>query len=97
MAELTTIKGHEAAGVRPVYFQLRSILATAVTDILIARNPCTGVDLPTEEQGPEMLFLSPAELVPLADAIDPRFRALVLTAGYSGLRAGELSALRPSG
>lgn len=30
-------------------------------------------------------------------AIEPRFRALILTAGYCGLRAGELSALKVSG
>ena len=89
-----TRKGLEAATVRPVYFLLRSIMATAVADGLIARTPCIGVDLPSEEQGKEMLFLTPAELARLAESIDPRFRALVLTAGYSDFRAGELSALK---
>lgn len=32
----------------------------------------------------------------LADAIDPRYGALVLTAAYTGLRIGELAALRTS-
>jgi integrase len=41
-------------------------------------------------------FLSPDEVSTLADAIDPRFRALVLTACYAGLRLGELAALRRS-
>jgi integrase len=87
-------KGLEAATVRPVYFLLRRIFATAVADGLIARSPCVEVALPAEEEGAEMLFLTPAELGRLADAIEPRYRALILTAGYSGLRAGELSALK---
>jgi integrase len=52
------------------------------------------VELPTQEQGDEMLFLTPDQLAQLADTVDPRYRALILTAGYSGLRAGELSALK---
>ena len=91
---LTTEKHLEAATVRPVYFLLRRILATAVVDGLIARSPCVKVELPAEEQGDEMLFLTPEQLARLADTVDPRYRALILTAGYSGLRAGELSALK---
>ncbi len=41
-----------------------------------------------------MLFVTPAELAHLAEATDPQFRAPVLTAGYSGLMAGEISALK---
>ena len=41
-----------------------------------------------------MLFLSPTEIERLAGLIDPRYRALVLTAGYTGARFGELAALR---
>jgi integrase len=41
-----------------------------------------------------MLFLTPEQVVALADTIEPRFRALVLCAAYSGMRAGELSALK---
>jgi integrase len=43
-----------------------------------------------------MLFITPAQVSMLADAIHPRFRALIRTAAYSGMRAGELSALRLS-
>jgi integrase len=35
------------------------------------------------------------ELHDLADTIDPRHRILVLTAGYTGARFGELAALQP--
>lgn len=41
-----------------------------------------------------MVCLTAAEVLALADAIDPHYRTLVLTAAYTGLRAGELHALR---
>ena len=41
-----------------------------------------------------MRFLTPAEVARLADAISPRYRALVLLAAYGGLRIGELAGLR---
>lgn len=48
--------------------------------------------LPEVEQT-EKRFLSPAEIHLLAEAIDPRYRALVLTAAYTGARFGELAGL----
>ena len=43
-----------------------------------------------------MRFLTPAEVAALADAIAPRYRALVLVGAYGGLRIGELAGLRRS-
>ena len=43
----------------------------------------------------EMHFLEPPEVNQLVEAIDAPYRAMVLTAAYTGLRFGELSALRP--
>jgi integrase len=37
-----------------------------------------------------MRFATVAQVAALADAIDPRYRALVLVAAYGGLRWGEL-------
>jgi integrase len=42
----------------------------------------------------EMRFLTPAEVAALAEAIHPRYRALVLVGAYGGLRIGELAGLR---
>jgi hypothetical protein len=39
----------------------------------------------------EKPFLSVEELQDLADTIDPRHRTLVLTAGYTAARFGELA------
>jgi integrase len=44
----------------------------------------------------EMRFLTPAEVAALAEAIHPRYRALVLVGAYGGLRIGELAGLRRS-
>jgi integrase len=41
-----------------------------------------------------MRFLDPEEIKVLAQAIDERYRVMVLTAAYSGLRFGELCALK---
>jgi integrase len=67
----------------------------AVVGNRIPRSPCRDIDLPKLESV-EMRFLSAAEINALAEAIDPRYRSLALTAGYTGLRFGELAALRPA-
>jgi integrase len=41
-----------------------------------------------------MRFLTPGELLSLADTIDPRYRALLFVGGYGGLRIGELAGLQ---
>jgi integrase len=41
-----------------------------------------------------MKFLSPEEIDRLAEAIGPRYRALVYVAAYSGMRFGELANLK---
>ena len=42
----------------------------------------------------ERRYLTPDEVAKLATAIDPRYRALIMLAAYSGLRIGELAGLR---
>jgi len=84
--------GYAPATIRKAYQILGRIFTAAVESRLIARSPCQGVKLPRIEQT-DKRYLSPAELQHLADAIRPRFRALVLTAAYSGARFGELAGL----
>ncbi|MCH7586207.1 MAG: site-specific integrase [Acidobacteria bacterium] len=85
--------GYAAATVQLAYGLLSMSFAAAVEAGLLARSPCRGVKLPKRSQR-EMRFLSIAELHVLADVIDPRFRVLILTAGLTGARFGELAALR---
>ena len=88
-----TAAGYAPATVHKAYQLLAGTLEQAVVDGFIPRSPCRGLGLPRLEQEP-MRFLSAAEIGSLADAIGPRYRALVLAAGYTGLRFGELAALR---
>jgi integrase len=75
------------------YRLLRAILATAVSDGLTQTNPCrvrgAGV-----ERSAERPIVGPDLVLALADAIGPRWRAMILLAGFGGLRLGELLALR---
>jgi integrase len=79
--------------VAKAYRLLRAILNTAVRDKRIRENPCQikGAD---KESSPELPVLSVPEVYRLADAIEPRYRALVLLATFDNLRWGELAGLR---
>lgn len=78
------------------YSLLRAILNTAVKeDEIIRQNPCRikGYD---KYHTPERPIATVAQVYKLADAMPARFRALILVAAFSGLRWGELAALRRS-
>ena len=68
-------------------------MAAAVDAGYLAQTPCRNVPLPKIEQE-EMRFLTPTEIVHLAEVIHPRYRALVFVGAYGGLRIGELAGLR---
>lgn len=72
---------------------LRKIMGTAVVAGRIATSPCVGIRLPRVERE-EMRFLSAGQVSELADAINPRYRALVYLGAYGGLRIGEMLGLR---
>jgi integrase len=79
-----------SAGVTPVtaakaYRLLKSIMATAVDDGLIRRNPCQ-IKGTSVEKSPERPVLTIGQVYALADAIGPRYRALILLACFCGLR-----------
>lgn len=73
---------------------LSQILDRAVKHGYIPTNPCKFVDKPGSKKTRRDLFLTADELNALADAMPPRFRALVLLAGYRGMRFGELAGLK---
>jgi len=57
-----------------------------------SRPPCRNITL-LKIEDTEKRFLTPDEISQLADTIDPRYRALVIAAAYTGCRVGELIAL----
>lgn len=75
------------------YRLLRAILNTAVSDELIVRNPCR-IENAGVEASPERPIPTGDEVWALAEAMPDRWRALVLTSAFAGLRVGELLGLQ---
>lgn len=75
------------------YGVLAAVLDVAVKDRRIPRNPARGVDLPRKGKK-RHVYLSHEEVDSLARAAGPEHATIVFVAGYTGLRWGELSALR---
>ena len=79
--------------VAKAYRLLRAVLNTAVNDKRLKENPCQ-IDGADKESSPERPVLSVAEVYRLANAVPPRYRALVLLATFGNMRWGELAGLR---
>jgi len=93
ISEMLASGDHAPATVRKVGQVLNKVLKSAVEAGLIARSPCEGVRMPAEGRR-EMAFLTPLQINRLAEAVGPRWEALIMTAAYTGLRWGELAGLR---
>lgn len=86
-------EGYSASTIRRAYTILKQALDLAVGDQMIARSPCRNIWLPKTGRS-DMRFLTIPQVESLAEAIHPRYRAFVLGGAYTGLRPGELAALR---
>ena len=84
LAPATVVKAEQILG---------KTMGAAVDAGLIRNDPTARVKLPKIEHH-EMRFLTPTEVATLAETIDARYRAMVLTAAYCGLRLGELAGLK---
>lgn len=71
--------GLAPATVHKAYQTFSKVMRSAVDGGFIAQSPCRSVSLPKIESQ-EMRFLTPTEIVALADAIAPHYRALVIFA-----------------
>jgi len=78
------------------YRLLRSILATAVEDGLLVKNPCV-ISGAGVEHSPERPVASIDDVYALAEAVEDRYRVLVLLATFASMRFGELAALTRGG
>ncbi|HKZ28767.1 MAG TPA: hypothetical protein VJ482_03905 [Acidimicrobiia bacterium] len=85
--------GDSPSTVRRAHTLVQMALELAVEEGRIPRSPCRRISLPKIEHE-EKRFLSASQVADLADAIRPRYRVMVLTGAYTGLRPGELMALR---
>ncbi len=92
MADLVAA-GYAPSTIRRAYTLLQLALEMAVDDGRLARSPCRRITLPRIGQS-EKRFLDIGEVEHLAETVLPRYRVFVLTGAYTGLRPGELAALR---
>ncbi len=81
-----------AATTRKVHRVLSLVLAMAVKDDRLVRNPAAGVSLPRVNAA-ERMYLSHQQVHELADACGSH-RLVVLFLAYTGVRFGEMAALR---
>jgi len=89
-----TAAGLSARSVRKYHVMLHSIFERAVRDGLLLRNPCEHTELPKILTN-KTRTLTPAEFDQLITAIPERHRLLVETVIETGMRWGEVIALRP--
>jgi integrase len=78
--------------VEVVYRYLAAVFRSAVEDRVIAMSPCRGVKLPKIERV-RVEPLTTEQVVAVADAVDDRYRALVILAAGTGLCQGEVFGL----
>jgi integrase len=98
--------GRAPKTIRNVLGTMHSLMDLALRDGLIAHNPCRFAEVPREDRDPEIRFLTPGEVERVLAAAPgpesaqtertwwPVLRLLILTAAMTGMRKGELRALR---
>jgi len=85
--------GVTAVTAAKAYSLLRAVMNTATDDGLIRRNLCR-LKGAGQERSPERPVLTLRQVLALAEAIDARYRALVLLAVFGSLRWAELALRR---
>lgn len=85
--------GVGAATIAKAYRMVHSMFNTAVDDLLIRRNPCR-IKRAGQDKADERPTLTIEQVFAVADAIQPRYRLLVLLGALTSLRFGEFAALR---
>ena len=86
--------GLSPTSVRKYHVMLHSVFKRAIRDRIIVTNPCESIELPKVPPR-KTRILAPEEYDRLVAEIPDRFRVLVMTDIETGLRWGELIALRP--
>jgi integrase len=86
-------RGYSPATIAKAYQIVLRCFRVAESDGVMPRTPCREIKLPRNDRDVKR-FLSSAEVEQLAIAMKDRHRLVVLTSAYTGLRFGELAALR---
>jgi len=83
-----------ARSVRKYHTFLHAIFERAIIDQVVTVNPCAHTALPKFVAAPKKA-ITPEQFEALLGKIPPRYRVLVLIAIETGVRWGEMAALRP--
>jgi integrase len=83
-----------ATTIKQAHSLVHSLFQEAVGKRLIPTNPAHGINGFEKPRPKEHRYLTENEVARIAGAINPRYRALVFTLAYAGLRIGEATALR---
>lgn len=76
------------------YGLLRTVMGTAVTEDILAANPCRIRGAGNTKRVKKVKPATVAELSAIAEAVPERYRTMVLMAAWCALRFGELAELR---
>jgi len=77
-----------ASTVETVYRYVAAVFAAAVRDRLISSTPCDRIKLPKVTSA-KVVPLEVSEVLAIVEALDDRYRALVMLAASTGMRQGE--------
>ncbi|MFI2473473.1 tyrosine-type recombinase/integrase [Nocardia xishanensis] len=88
-------RGHEASYIYALHGRLSQILADAVLDGILVRNPCSKRTSPP--MGKQKVYCATTQQVwALYDAMPEHIRIAILLGAFAGLRVSEVSGLRVS-
>ncbi|MBT5320703.1 MAG: site-specific integrase [Chloroflexi bacterium] len=82
-----------ANSVRNVLNVIKGICSHAVETGALRSSPAAGLAAPRGERR-EMVVATDSQIAKIADRVPAHYRVLIFAAAYTGLRAGELAALR---
>lgn len=90
----TKRKGYSSSTVHSIRITLAKVLQTAVECGYLERNPAHGIQIGDREAKKQRLFLEPSQIQRLLAALSEPCLTIVVTAVLTGMRIGEILALR---
>jgi integrase len=76
--------------VEVVYGRVAAIFRSAAKDRIIGQTPCIDIRLPEKAPASTLQVLETEQVLDLAEAVPPRYKALIIAGAGLGLRPGEL-------
>jgi integrase len=87
-------KGYSGSTLHSVRVTIAKVLQTAVDNGYLERNPAHGIKIGERESKRQRVFLEPPQVQRLLDQLSEPCRTIVVTPALTGMRIGEILALR---